>query len=177
MLLVTSTHPQECQNAHGDRILLQTLKNKVDYCRLHGVELFHNTDVLDEAMSGWWAKVLAMRMLLLARPDVEWLLWMDSDAVFTNMTFDMPLERYKDHNMVMHGRQRKVYGHKSWLGLNTGPLAQSPPLSLSLSIVVAKQTNLQVELDRVLSKLITHHITQQGKPPERFRDFENLNAL
>lgn len=122
ILLVTSTHPHECQNAHGDHILLQTLKNKVDYCRLHGLELYHNTDVLDEKMSGWWAKVFAMRMLLVARPDVEWLLWMDSDAIFTNMTFEFPMERYKDHNMVMHGRERKVFGQKSWLGLNTGQL-------------------------------------------------------
>jgi hypothetical protein len=120
VLLVSSSHPRECENAHGDRVLLQSLKNKVDYCRLHGIELYHNMDTLDENIAGWWTKLFAVHMLVLARPDVEWLLWVDSDAVFTNMTFTLPFHNYKDSNLVVQGSEESVYTHKNWLGLNTG---------------------------------------------------------
>lgn len=48
---------------------------------------------------------------------------MDADAVFTDMEFKIPLEKYKDHNLVVHGWPNMVYGdneNKSWTGLNTG---------------------------------------------------------
>lgn len=120
ILLVSSSHAQECENAHGDHVLLKSLKNKVDYCRVHGVELYYNMDQLDEKLAGWWVKLFVIHMLMLARPDVEWILWMDSDAIFTNMTFEFPLEKYKDHNMVVQGYDNMLYEEKNWLGLNTG---------------------------------------------------------
>ncbi|KAG0592456.1 hypothetical protein KC19_1G253100 [Ceratodon purpureus] len=120
VLLVSSSHPRECENAHGDHVLLKSLKNKVDYCRLHGMELYYNMDMLDDKMAGWWVKLFLIRMLMLERPDVEWILWMDSDAVFTNMTFKLPLEKYKEYNMVVQGSEESVYKQKSWLGLNSG---------------------------------------------------------
>lgn len=52
---------------------------------------------------------------------LEWILWMDSDAIFTNMTFALPLEKYKDHNMVVQGWDNELYDLKNWVGLNTGP--------------------------------------------------------
>lgn len=125
VLLVSSSHPRECLNAHGDHVLLKSLKNKVDYCRLHGMELYHNMDMLDDKMAGWWVKVFVVHMLMLARPDIEWILWMDSDAVFTNMTFELPLAKYKEYNMVVQGSEKPVYKDKSWLGLNTGMEAAS----------------------------------------------------
>lgn len=33
MLLVSSSHPKECENAHGDHALLMSLKNKVKQIR------------------------------------------------------------------------------------------------------------------------------------------------
>lgn len=49
---------------------------------------------------------------------------MDVDAVFTDMEFNLPLERYKNHNLVVHGWPNMVYdeneNNKSWTGLNTG---------------------------------------------------------
>ncbi|KAK7842390.1 xyloglucan 6-xylosyltransferase 2 [Quercus suber] len=46
--------------------------------------------------------------------------WMDSDAMFTDMAFEVPWERYKDHNFVLHGWNEMVYDQKNWIGLNTG---------------------------------------------------------
>ena len=126
VLVVSSSHARECANAHGDHVLLKSLKNKMDYCRLHGMDLYHNMDMLDDKMTSWWVKLFAVHMLMLARPNVEWLLWMDSDAVFTNMTFELPFDKYKDYNMVVHGSEDAVYKEKNWLGLNTGPCTLNP---------------------------------------------------
>lgn len=119
-MLVTSSHPQECRNEHGDHMLMKSLKNKVDYCRRHGIELYYNIDNLDKRMSGWWVKVFLLYMLMLEHPEVEWFLWMDSDTLFTNMTFAFPLAKYDGYNMVVHGYDGEVYEKPSWLGLNSG---------------------------------------------------------
>ena len=69
---------------------------------------------------GFWAKLPLIRKLLLSHPEVEFLWWMDSDAMFTDMAFEVPWERYKDSNFVMHGWNEMVYDEKNWIGLNTG---------------------------------------------------------
>lgn len=119
-LLVTGSQPQICENAVGDHYLLKSIKNKVDYCRLHEIEIFYNMAHLDKEMAGFWSKLPLIRKLMLAHPESEWIWWMDSDAMFTDMVFEIPIDRYKDHNLVVHGFKEKVYQNKSWVGLNTG---------------------------------------------------------
>ncbi|CAK9194567.1 unnamed protein product [Sphagnum troendelagicum] len=119
-LLVTGSQPQVCENAVGDHYLLKSIKNKVDYCRLHDIEIFYNMAHLDKEMAGFWSKLPLIRKLMLAHPESEWIWWMDSDAMFTDMVFEIPIDRYKDHNLVVHGFKEKVYQNKSWVGLNTG---------------------------------------------------------
>ncbi|KAG9139666.1 hypothetical protein Leryth_020094 [Lithospermum erythrorhizon] len=120
VLLVTGSSPKPCENPVGDHYLLKSIKNKIDYCRLHGVEIFYNMALLDAEMAGFWAKLPLIRKLLLSHPEVEFLWWMDSDAMFTDMAFELPWERYKDSNFVMHGWNEMVYDEKNWIGLNTG---------------------------------------------------------
>ncbi|CBI36830.3 unnamed protein product, partial [Vitis vinifera] len=120
VLLVTGSSPKPCENPVGDHYLLKSIKNKIDYCRLHGIEIFYNMALLDAEMAGFWAKLPLIRKLLLSHPEVEFLWWMDSDAMFTDMAFELPWERYKDYNFVMHGWNEMVYDQKNWIGLNTG---------------------------------------------------------
>ncbi|KAL6343747.1 hypothetical protein AAG906_027517 [Vitis piasezkii] len=120
VLLVTGSSPKPCENPVGDHYLLKAIKNKIDYCRLHGIEIFYNMALLDAEMAGFWAKLPLIRKLLLSHPEIEFLWWMDSDAMFTDMAFEVPWERYKDHNFVMHGWNEMVYDQKNWIGLNTG---------------------------------------------------------
>uniref|UniRef100_A0A1D1ZH92 Putative glycosyltransferase 2 n=1 Tax=Anthurium amnicola TaxID=1678845 RepID=A0A1D1ZH92_9ARAE len=120
VLLVTGSSPKPCENPVGDHYLLKSIKNKIDYCRLHAIDIFYNLALLDAEMAGFWAKLPLIRKLLLSHPDVEFLWWMDSDAMFTDMAFEVPWERYKDHNLVMHGWNEMVYDQKNWIGLNTG---------------------------------------------------------
>jgi xyloglucan 6-xylosyltransferase len=75
---------------------------------------------LDAEMAGFWAKLPLIRKLMLGHPQVEWIWWMDSDAMFTDMLFEVPLEKYEKHNLVMHGFDELVFKEKSWTGLNTG---------------------------------------------------------
>lgn len=93
VLLVTGSSPKPCENPVGDHYLLKSIKNKIDYCRLHGIDVFYNMALFDAEMAGFWAKLPLIRKLLLSHPEVEFLWWMDSDAMFTDMAFEVPWER------------------------------------------------------------------------------------
>eukprot|EP00850_Spirogloea_muscicola_P022435 SM000295S11270 [mRNA] locus=s295:40433:43336:+ [translate_table: standard] len=99
---------------------LHRTQNKMDYCRLHDVEVFYNMAHLDRVMSGFWAKLPLLRHLMLSHPEIEWFWWMDSDAMFTDMVFELPMEKYEPYDMVLHGWERDVYELERWVGLNTG---------------------------------------------------------
>ncbi|KAL8481547.1 hypothetical protein ACS0TY_027887 [Phlomoides rotata] len=120
VMLVTGSSPKPCENPVGDHYLVKSIKNKVDYCRLHRIEVYYNMALLDAEMSGFWAKLPLLRKLLLSHPEMEFLWWMDSDAMFTDMAFEIPWDKYKDHNLVLHGWNADVYDLKRWVGLNTG---------------------------------------------------------
>jgi hypothetical protein len=120
VVMVSGSQSPPCKGAGGDNLLLRFLKNKVDYCRLHGVQLFYNTALLHPEMRSYWAKIPVVRATMLAHPEAEWVWWLDADAVLTDMDFSIPLHRYRDYNHVFYGWDREVYGAKSWVGLNAG---------------------------------------------------------
>uniref|UniRef100_A0ACD5Y4J6 Uncharacterized protein n=1 Tax=Avena sativa TaxID=4498 RepID=A0ACD5Y4J6_AVESA len=120
ILLVTGSAPGPCDNPAGDHNLLKSTKNKIDYCRIHGIEIVHNMAHLDRELSGYWSKLPLLRRLMLSHPEVEWVWWMDSDALFTDMAFELPLERYEASNLVIHGYQDLLWKQRSWIALNTG---------------------------------------------------------
>ncbi|KAK6151137.1 hypothetical protein DH2020_016069 [Rehmannia glutinosa] len=120
VLVVTGSQPSACKNPFGDNLLLRCFKNKVDYCRIHGYDIFYNNAFLDPQMRSYWAKIPILRAAMVAHPEVEWLFWVDSDAIFTDMEFRVPFERYKDHNLVVHGWPNLIYEKKSWVAVNAG---------------------------------------------------------
>ncbi|KAK6125347.1 hypothetical protein DH2020_040916 [Rehmannia glutinosa] len=120
VLVVTGSQPSACKNPFGDHLLLRCFKNKVDYCRIHGYDIFYNNAFLDPQMRSYWAKIPILRAAMVAHPEVEWLFWVDSDAIFTDMEFRVPFERYKDHNLVVHGWPNLIYEKKSWVAVNAG---------------------------------------------------------
>jgi len=120
VLLVTGSPPNPCDNPIGDHFLLKGMKNKIDYCRLHGIEIVYNLAHLDREMAGYWAKLPLIRKLMLSHPEIEWIWWMDSDALFTDMVFEIPFAKYKDFNLIIHGYPDLLFQQKSWIALNTG---------------------------------------------------------
>ncbi|MCO5564990.1 hypothetical protein L7F22_018660 [Adiantum nelumboides] len=99
VMLVTGSSLAKCDSAIEAQFMLKFLKNKMDYCHLHGIEIFFDaeTDVSNEV-----AKLNLLRKLLLAHPEVEWLWWLDSTAMLTNMTYQLPYGRLLGHNVVKH---------------------------------------------------------------------------
>ncbi|KAK9671800.1 hypothetical protein RND81_12G055500 [Saponaria officinalis] len=121
VLLVTGSSPKPCENRLGDHFMLKSIKNKMDYCRIHGIEIYYNMALLDAEMSGFWAKLPLIRKLMLSHPEVEFFWWMDSDAMFTDMAFELPWGRYNASNLVVHGwNEAALYVDKNWVALNTG---------------------------------------------------------
>uniref|UniRef100_A0A0E0K4M7 Glycosyltransferase 7 n=1 Tax=Oryza punctata TaxID=4537 RepID=A0A0E0K4M7_ORYPU len=120
VLMVSGSQPEPCGSPAGDSLLTRLLKNKVDYCRLNGVQLLYNTALLRASMDRYWAKIPVVRAAMIAHPEAEWVWWVDSDAVLTDMDFRLPLSRYRDHNFVAHGWPHLVYESRSWTSLNAG---------------------------------------------------------
>lgn len=120
LFILTGTQPWPCANPDGDHMLLRCFKNKVDYSRIHGVGMFYNTALLDAHMPTFWAKLPVVRATMLAHPEVEWIWWLDADAIITDMEFEIPLQRYAAYNLVVHGWESLVFEKRSWLGLNAG---------------------------------------------------------
>ncbi|KAL3695785.1 hypothetical protein R1sor_009861 [Riccia sorocarpa] len=117
ILMVSGSQQKPYDNPKGDYFILKNLKNKVDYCRLQNIDIFYNM-----APAGHEdVRVLPLlRALMLSHPEVEWFWWMDSDAFFTDMKFELPLDSYENYNMVVHGWYDMIYEKNSWVGLNTG---------------------------------------------------------
>ncbi|XP_047334527.1 glycosyltransferase 6-like [Impatiens glandulifera] len=120
ILVLTGSQPKPCKNPIGDHLQLRLFKNKVDYCRIHGYEIFYSNTFLQKKMRSFWAKLPVVKAAMMAHPETEWIWWVDSDAVFTDMEFKAPLDRYLDYNLVVHGWPDMVFGQKSWVGANAG---------------------------------------------------------
>eukprot|EP00897_Mesotaenium_endlicherianum_P009505 jgi/Mesen1/8583/ME000005S08549 len=114
VLLVSDSPPSWCAQEFGDHLLLRFLKNKLDYTGRHGIELYHGMASVDSRMDGMWGKQPLLRALMLQHPQTEWLWWVDADAIFTDMAFEIPWGRYKNFNFVLHGWPKEVYQDKNW---------------------------------------------------------------
>ncbi|XAR51381.1 Xyloglucan 6-xylosyltransferase [Bertholletia excelsa] len=120
VFVLTGSQPWPCKNPIGDHLLLRLFKNKVDYCRIHGYDLYYNNALLQPNMTSYWAKLPIVRATMVAHPESEWIFWVDSDAIFTDMDFKPPLEKYKDHNLVVDGWPNLIYENRSWIAVNAG---------------------------------------------------------
>ena len=167
ILLVTSSPSSPCESPLGDHYLLKSIKNKMDYAHTHHMHIFYNIAKLYPGMSSSglgsssWSKLPLLRNLMLTHPEIEWLWWMDDNAMFTDMSFEVPLDKYKDHNLVLHGREDEVYVKKEWVGLNTGSfLIRNCQWALDLLDVWAPMgLKGGQEMGKVLSETLV------GRPP------------
>ncbi|KAK1268387.1 putative glycosyltransferase 7 [Acorus gramineus] len=120
VLLVSGSQPKPCRNPMGDHLLLRFLKNKIDYSRIHGFQIFYNNALFHPKMGTFWAKLPLIRSAMIAHPESEWIYWVDSDAAFTDMEFDIPFDKYRNHNLIVHGWSHLIYENRTWVGLNAG---------------------------------------------------------
>lgn len=98
ILLVTGSH--SCEGAIEAQFLLRSLHNKMDYCNFHGIEIFYDVET-----AGTSARSNLLQEIMLTHPQVEWIWWMDSLAMFTDMSAHLTFERYAGYNVIVHGRE------------------------------------------------------------------------
>eukprot|EP00249_Psilotum_nudum_P003553 c16993_g2_i2 orf=1-1143(-) len=120
LFVLSGSQPSPCSNPIGDHLLLRCLKNKIDYCRLHGIDIFYNMALLDPSMPTFWAKLPLVRATMLSHPEADWIWWVDADAIVTDMEFEIPLEKYSDYNFIVYGWEGRIFEARSWVGLNAG---------------------------------------------------------
>ncbi|KAI3785150.1 hypothetical protein L1987_44263 [Smallanthus sonchifolius] len=75
VVVISGSQSAPCSNPIGDHLLLRFFKNKVDYCRIHGYDIFYNNVLLHPQMHTFWAKLPAVRAAMLAHPEAEWIWW------------------------------------------------------------------------------------------------------
>ncbi|MCO5595476.1 hypothetical protein L7F22_049519 [Adiantum nelumboides] len=122
-MLVTGERPSVCKSAEGARVLLQSYKNKVEYCSLHGCKVWYMLESWEEGYYGVWARYPALLRIMRSLPSVQWFMWMDADAVFTDFEFSIPFHLYNDwnKNFIAHGFPHLLYGEEgNWFSLNAG---------------------------------------------------------
>lgn len=109
-LVVTAERPDGCKTQEGCQIIMRSYKNKVDYCNIHGCKVWYSLETWEESLPGTWARYPLLRSLMDSNPSVPWFLWMDADAVFTDMSFSLPLEEFEraGKKFILTGWEDKV---------------------------------------------------------------------
>ena len=127
VMMVTANQPLPCTTRRGDWIMELALRNKLMYATLHDYKTWWST----ELVSAWdleaaWNKIPLLYILMHSESPVtqgiEWLLWMDDDAIFTDMNFTFPFDDYDAQgiNLVIWGDPQRVFRANDIQGLNTG---------------------------------------------------------
>ncbi|CAM6108181.1 unnamed protein product [Calypogeia fissa] len=119
VLIVTGSQPHPCRNARGDFFHVNSLKLKIDYARMHNYEIYYNFAWLDPLFGAYWTKLPIIRKLMLTHPEIEWFIWVDSDAVFTDLLFEPPFHELDGYNMAMWAWEEGFW-KKNWVSVNVG---------------------------------------------------------
>ena len=129
LLVVTATQPAPCTTLHGDHMVQLALKNKWQYASRHGYGTWASTELLSPwDLGGQWNKVALLSVLseegCTAVRGARWLLWVDDDAIFVDMNFTMPLQRYEAAgiDLVLWGDDGMTYEQGDSEGVNTGTM-------------------------------------------------------
>lgn len=129
LMLVTATQPSPCTTRKGDHILSLSVKNKWQYASTHGHRLWLSTELLSPwDLPGQWNKVALLAALMepgtAAGAGADWLLWVDDDILFSDMSFEFPLGEYETAGqwLVLWGDEVMTYDQGDTEGVNTGTM-------------------------------------------------------
>ncbi|GBG84088.1 hypothetical protein CBR_g37963 [Chara braunii] len=103
-VLMISASQAFCGTSLGDNNIMKSLKNKADYARRHGMDTWFSLELLvDPAYHRLRNKILLIRHVLRTQRNYDWYIWIDSDAMITDMNFRIPWEQYRGYSLVMWG--------------------------------------------------------------------------
>jgi len=123
MIIVSAVQPKPCASSIGTYINSLSIKNKQDYARLQGYSVYIGTNLVDPTLGGPWNKMALLKRLM-ETTDYEWLMWIDADAMFIDVTFKFPFEKYKGKDLVIWGSEKDIFDVPDpWKGTNSGIFA------------------------------------------------------
>ncbi len=135
VLIVTAEQPTECSTTAAQWLGARAMRNRLHYAQEHAYKLYWFTDIVDPDYKGIQENAMWNKPALLAKlldnnitEGVEWLLWIDSDAIFMDMSFELPLDEYvaNGYHLVLWGEPRMVNvtapAAPSYFGINAGVL-------------------------------------------------------
>lgn len=129
--VVSARQGSPCSSPNADLWVTRALANKAEYARAHGMQLAWSNALLDGAYEGAWNKVVYLHRLVRAalrsrahkKAHAEWLLWCDWDVIFTDLSWQLPLEEYEatGARLVIGGDPTMLATTSAdYLKLNTG---------------------------------------------------------
>ncbi len=102
--IVTTVHKRPCERTMmGNWLEMLSVKNKENYAIARNYSFSWFTADVQRDMRGNWNKLAALQLVFdaLEPNDNEWVLWVDSDALFVELGQDIPLEKYQGYHVVM----------------------------------------------------------------------------
>jgi len=113
VMIVFSIDPRICTTQNGENIFKQSYLNKLQYAQLMNYDVIYNRRFINEDLNitGRYTKIALLRELMLNESKLEkvstkrheWFFWIDSDALVNDMSFKLPLRRYKHAHLVAWG--------------------------------------------------------------------------
>lgn len=109
VLIAFSLAPQMCSFSIGEEIYRQSFLNRHLYASLKSYDLLFNRRQPYKNITGNYNKIAVLHEILInetlkdKRDQHEWIFWMDYDVIINDMSFNIPLERYKEVSYLSAG--------------------------------------------------------------------------
>ena len=148
-LLVSARQSEPCATAGADAWVERAMQNHAEYARQHGMQSTWSSALVDAAYDGAWNKMAFLQKVLrseLTKSETDWLLWVDWDAIFTDMAFELPLEEYEQRRLRL-----VIGGDPSATG--GGPQQRADYLKANTGVMLLRVHNWTLSLvSRMLSR-------------------------
>ncbi|KAK9822196.1 hypothetical protein WJX81_002228, partial [Elliptochloris bilobata] len=120
VLVVTALHNQPCSYPRGDHLNFLSVMNKQDFARLHGYPIVATAIVADPALPSAWNKIGWLLRAYREFPTAEWYMWVDSDAMIVDPTFEIPFHDFGGKDLVAWGNAEQLKAGNALAGFNSG---------------------------------------------------------
>lgn len=104
LLVATSMRPAaQCQGSYAQASAQMALMSRQNYARWHSYEL--HISAANHASGYEWNQIAMVRQLLETTPAhvAEWILYMDSEAIFSDPAVEFPFEMYGGRDIILTG--------------------------------------------------------------------------
>lgn len=79
-----------------------------DYARLHDYPIVVATRLADPTLHNMWNKIGTILKVMDDYPDMDWYLWIDSDAMIIDVNFLLPFQRFNGKDLIIWGNETRL---------------------------------------------------------------------